>query len=120
MTPTLMAPIPGAAETKPLPENIRREFDLPSGKHVIFLRGKGRDLRKALMAAGPGADQFRILFSLIAQLSLIDGKRVTMESIEDMDFDDVLALQGEAGKCLVPLAKVQTVETEKEESPSLQ
>jgi hypothetical protein len=37
-----------------------------------------------------------------------------------MDFDDVLALQGEAGKCLVPLAKVQTVETEKEESPSLQ
>lgn len=115
-------PVPLPPPTSPAPENIRTSFTLPSGKKVIFLRGKGRDLRMALMAAGPGADQYRILFAIISQLALIDGKRMTMEGIDDLDFDDVMELQGEAGKVLLPLSKAKAVEKigAEEESQFLQ
>lgn len=113
-------PVPiDAGEPSSIPaENIRTQFTLPSGKKVIFLRGKGRDLRLALMAAGPGADQYRILFAIIAQLALIDGKKTTMEAIDMMDLDDVLDLQGEAGKVLLPLAKAKAIVAKSEEEPS--
>lgn len=101
-----MASVPVPVIEAPLkPEDIRRQFTLPSGKEVIFRRGKGRDLRMALMAAGPKADTFRILSALVAQLALIEGKRTTMEALDDMDLDDAFVLNKEAGETLLPLAK---------------
>jgi hypothetical protein len=105
------------------PADIRFEFDLPSsGKHVIVLRGKGRDQRRALMSAGPGADQYRILQALIAQLVLIDGQRIKMEDIDEMDFDDSMALTEEVGKILSPLkvTKASTLATDATEASDCQ
>lgn len=87
---------------------IRAEFDLPSGGHVIIRQGKGRDLRLGLMAAGPGADQYRILFSLMARVATIDGKMVTLEGIDEMDLEDVQTLIQEGSKVLTPLKKTPT------------
>lgn len=98
-------PVPIPESTQPKPEDVRSQFTLPSGKEVIFRKGKGRDLRVALMAAGPGADQYRILMALIAQLATIDGKKTTFEAVDDMDLDDVMTLQREASEVLLPLAK---------------
>jgi len=104
--------------SKPTRE-VLTSFTLPSGKEVTIYRGKGRDLRLALMAAGPASDQYRILFAIIARLATIDGKSTTLEGIDDMDLEDVLALQGEAGKILNPLTKLKTVaaETSQQEEP---
>lgn len=108
------SPLPPAAATLN-PEDIRAEFDLPSGKHVVIRKGKGRDLRLALMSAGPKADPYRILFALVSQLSLIDGKRVPVEALDNFDLDDAQALLTEAGAALGPLGRIshlQTVETQ--------
>lgn len=110
--------IPVPDSIAPKPEDIRSQFTLPSGKEVVFRKGKGRDLRTALHAAGPKADQYRILMALIAQLTLIDGKKVTLEAVDEMDLDDVMVLQREAGEAMAPLAKRPI--PEKEESEFLQ
>lgn len=93
--------------SKPV-RQVMNQFTLPSGKEVVIYRGKGRDLRLALMAAGANADQFRILFAITARLATVDGDSITLEGIDDMDLEDVLVLQGEAGKVLNPLLKLKT------------
>lgn len=95
----------------PTPEQIRTEFDLPfSGKHVIILRGKGRDQRLALMSAGPGANPHRILQAITAQICIIDGKKIKMEDVDEMDFDDAMVISSEVGKALNPMKNVPLVE----------
>ena len=79
------------------------EFELPSGKKVQMRKGKGRDLRLALMAAGPRADQYRIMLALIMQLSLVDGKKVPFELTDEWDMEDVLELTTQARQILRPL-----------------
>lgn len=114
MTPS--SPISTPPSLKP--EDIRAEFDLPSGKHVVIRKGKGKDLRLALMAAGASADAFTILNAIIARLGLFDGKRVTMESLDELDFDDAMALNAEVGKVIRPLGmSLKTVEESANEEP---
>jgi hypothetical protein len=96
--------IPAVAPAAVQPD-IRAEFNLPSGKHVVIHRGNGRDLRLALMAAGPKADHYRIVFAIIARLATIDGQKIAMESIDTLDFDDAQQLLGEGGESLIPLVK---------------
>lgn len=92
------------------PEDIRAEFDLPSGKHVVVLRGKGRDLRLALMAAGRKADSYRIIFAQISRLALFDGKRMPLEALDELDWDDAIVLMEEGGKVLVPLSRMKQIQ----------
>lgn len=123
-TAPIALPIPAAPEEK----DIRGRCTLPSGINVTFLRGKGRDLRMALMAAGPRADQYRIMTAMVGQLALFDGKKRPMESIDEMDFDDVADLISEAGKYFSPLGKtriaatatLESEEVEKAEEPLVQ
>lgn len=96
----------------PDPNDVRRTFSLPSGKQVVIRRGKGRDLRMGLLAAGPKADPYRIMFSLIAQLALIDGKRMPLEMIDELDFDDAQELLTEGGAALGPLGKIKGLRVE--------
>ena len=61
-------PIVLTSDTTPSPEQIRREFDLPSGKHVILLKGTGRDQRLAATVAGENADSIKIQDALASRL----------------------------------------------------
>ncbi len=108
-------PSPLLVPSTPIPpEQIRSEFDLPfSKKHVIVLRGTGRDKRLALLSAGSGADQYRIIDAIAARLCLVDGKKLRMEDFEELDFDDSLMISQEMAKVMNPLAKAmsEAVET---------
>jgi hypothetical protein len=95
------------------PEEIRAQFMLPSGKQVVLRKGKGRDARLALMAAGPKADMHRIILAMLAQLAVIDGKRVPLEAIDDFDFDDVVELLARGMAAMGPLVKGTDLEAEK-------
>lgn len=80
------------------------EVALPSGAKVRFRRGKGKDVRLALAAVGQPFDGTRYLYALIARTTLIDGKPVTMEGVDDLDADDVEKLLEEARKGRPPVA----------------
>ena len=96
-------PIVLTSDNTPSPEQIRREFDLPSGKHVILLKGTGRDQRLAATVAGDNADSIKIQDALASRLSLVDGKRIRMEDVDEMDFDDAMVFRAEVSQVLRPL-----------------
>jgi hypothetical protein len=105
----------------PTPEQIRAEFDLPfSGKHVIVLRGTGRDMRQGLLAAGEKADKFKMIYGIASRLCLIDGKKLRVEDYDGLDFDDSMKIVEEVGGLLNPTKKAtaekpKPVEAEDEE-----
>lgn len=93
-------PVRIPAATKP---QYTIEFDLPSGKHCKLRKGKGRDVRLAMMAAGPRADGYKLSMALLAQLALVDDKIVPFEAIDDWDMEDVFALMANSQEVLRPL-----------------
>ncbi|HUC16455.1 MAG TPA: hypothetical protein VMA37_02075 [Acetobacteraceae bacterium] len=82
-----------------IPENAQgdegREVSLPSGAVARIRRAKGKDVRKALMMVGQPFDPSRYSFAMIACITKIDGKGITMEGMDDLDADDVVALMTE-------------------------
>lgn len=81
----------GAAEDEP-------PFDLPSGAKASMRRGKGRDVRLAMMAVGQPFDSGKYLFAMIARRTKVDGKQLTLEAIDDMEEADVERLMEEVQK----------------------
>lgn len=74
---------------------ILREIVLPSGKRATFYSGKGKDLFEAMMKGARGET---LLWHLIAQLVEIDGEKIVMEDLYEMDLFDVLAIQATFGE----------------------
>jgi len=72
-----------------------RDVPLPSGKKASIRRGKGRDLVLASRMAGGGTDTIRLTYGIIAVLTRIDGKPITIEDVDEMDLPDVMKLMGE-------------------------
>ena len=82
-----------ATEIKEAPQ----EIELPSGAKATISEGfKGKHIRKA--QAISGGDSNLIIYSLIAQLVEIDGARIVMEDLDEMDGRDVLALMAHFGE----------------------
>jgi hypothetical protein len=79
-----------------------REVRLPSGGTAMVRCGRGRDLRLAQMAVGQPFDELRCEFALIARLITIDGRKITMEEVDEMPIRDVLALQQEVDSVNFP------------------
>jgi hypothetical protein len=111
------------ATKAPTPEQIRAEFDLPfSGKHVIVLRGTGRDMRQGLLASGEKADKFKMIYGIASRLCLVDGKKLRVEDYDNLDFDDCMKIVEEVGGLLNPTKKATVKEPapETEEDDTLQ
>ncbi len=72
-----------------------RTITLPSGANAEITPGTGKTLRKAARMAGGGDDPMAVAYALVALLATVDGKPLTMEDVDAMDLEDVLALQGE-------------------------
>ncbi len=68
-------------------------IDLPSGAKAERSRFKGKHVKEAIRAAD--GDQSLVMFAMIAASTLIDGKRLTLEEIEELDGMDVLALMAD-------------------------
>jgi hypothetical protein len=96
-------PVVLPSDTAPSPDRIRREFDLPSGKHVVMLKGTGRDQRLAATVVGDTKDPLKIQDALASRLCLVDGKKIRMEDVDDMEFDDAMVFRAEVGQLLRPL-----------------
>ena len=71
-----------------------KAIDLPSGARAQVRKGLGRDLMRAQRAVA-GGDASAVVFALIAELVLIDGRKIVYEDVLEMDLADVMALQAE-------------------------
>ena len=71
-----------------------KAIDLPSGAQAQVRKGLGRDLMRAQRAVA-GGDASAVVFALIAELVLIDGRKIVYEDVLEMDLADVMALQAE-------------------------
>ena len=69
-------------------------LELPSGKRGSVRKGMGRDLMRAQRAVA-GGDASAVVFALIAELVLIDGRKIVYEDVLEMELADVMALQAE-------------------------
>lgn len=65
-------------------------FKLPSGAVFEEIPFKGKHIREALRISD--GDQIKSVFALITQCSLIDGKRITIEELDEMSGADVIVL----------------------------
>lgn len=72
-----------------------REIVLPSGRHAVVRRGKGKDLIRAHRVVGGNPEPMAVSFALVAELTQIDGNPVVYEDVLGMELDDVLFLQAE-------------------------
>lgn len=68
---------------------ILRELTV-GGKRVVIYRGKGKHLINAQMKANTPGD---VLWALIAEVVELDGKKITLEEIYEMDLGEVLQIQ---------------------------
>ena len=75
-------------------EGETKAFELPSGARAEIRKGMGRDLMRAQRAVA-GGDASAVVFALIAELVLIDGRKIVYEDVLEMDLADVMALQAE-------------------------
>lgn len=83
-----------AQEKKTVPEKeIDKQFELPSGKKATIKKGKGKHSMRATKMAG--GDPGKIVPCIIQLLVLIDGERVTVEDLEEMDLKDYMSLMSE-------------------------
>lgn len=73
-------------------EEFGPELELPSGRKARQRPGKGRDVRMAMLAVGQPFDQYRYTFAMIARRTLVDGKPITAESLDEMSEADVMVL----------------------------
>lgn len=73
-------------------EEFGPELELPSGRRARQRPGRGRDVRMAMLAVGEPFDQYKYAFAMIARRTLIDGKAITAESLDDMGEADVMVL----------------------------
>lgn len=73
-------------------DNVKT-FVLPSGKVAVMRDFKGKHVREAQRQAGGEPD--KLLFTIIALTTEIDGKAVIMEELDEMDGMDVFALYGQ-------------------------
>jgi hypothetical protein len=82
----------GGAEAKEAQDT--RTIALPSGAYAEVRKGRGRDLMRAQRAAS-GGDSSAVVFALIAELTLLDGRKMVYEDVLEMDLADVMVLQAE-------------------------
>lgn len=69
---------------------ILKELELSTGKKLNIYRGKGRHLLQAQMKA---QDAQQIIWALLSELVEIDGKKVVMEDLLEMDLVEVFQMQ---------------------------
>lgn len=70
-----------------------KEITLPSGAVATRLDFKGKHVRAAQRLAD--GDPSKSLFAIISVVTLIDGKPILMEDIDEMGGPDVIALMAE-------------------------
>lgn len=74
-------------------ENTEKQVTLSDGRTAVIKKGKGKHAQNALKVAGGDGEKY--ITALMAQLVEIDGKRVVMEDLEEMDMKDFMAIQAE-------------------------
>ncbi|WP_029009395.1 phage tail assembly protein [Azospirillum halopraeferens] len=71
-----------------------RTVTLPGGRVACIRKGKGRDLLQAARMAGGAGDGMKLTMAIIAVLTVIDGRPLVIEDVEEMDMADVMVLMG--------------------------
>lgn len=71
-------------------KEVLKETTLTTGEKVTIYKGKGKHLLKAQMRANEPSE---IIWHLMAELVEIDGKKIIMEDLLEMELDKVLQLQ---------------------------
>ncbi|HEX7049463.1 MAG TPA: hypothetical protein VF188_04570 [Longimicrobiales bacterium] len=74
------------------PANGRTTLTLPSGATAVIRDAKGRDLEKASIVSQSGGGAISTAMGLIAQVTTINGRRITYEDVQEMPARDVTVL----------------------------
>lgn len=72
-----------------------KEITLPSGAKATIEPFKGKHVKEAMRNVADSSNSAEIVFSLIALLTTIDGKKIVPEELDEMDGMDTLMLMGE-------------------------
>lgn len=78
---------PKQAEKKSMP---KQKFTLPSGLKVEETVFKGKHVREAQRLMD--GDQSKYAFAIICVACIVEGKKITMEEMDEMDGKDILML----------------------------
>lgn len=73
-------------------------YELPSGKKAEITDFKGKHVSEAMRLID--GDSSRTMSALISITTKIDGKKITIEEVDEMDGRDVLFLYGKFGSSL--------------------
>jgi len=88
-------------ENKEIKKEVVKVVELSDGRKAEILKGKGKDLFWAYQMAN---DPSEILKLLMVRLTLIDGKEVTEEVLEELDILDAMKLIRHFTELLTPLS----------------
>lgn len=83
---------PAAAASAAEPEKFHKEFKLPSGKKCTISKFKGKHIQEAKRLMDPqknGADMDECLAAILVE---IDGKKIVIEDLAEMDGMDYLKI----------------------------
>jgi hypothetical protein len=82
---------------------ILKELEI-QGKKVVIYRGKGRHLINAQIKANSTGE---LIWALISELVEVDGKKIALEDIYEMDLAFVLQLQNVFAETYLPFLSPQ-------------
>lgn len=72
-------------------DKMHEEVTLSDGRKATIIKGKGRHANEAMkVSKGSSSDYIN---ALMAQLVEIDGHKIVMEDLEELDLSDYLAIQ---------------------------
>lgn len=80
-----------------------KTLTLSTGQVATVRPGKGRDIRIAARSVNAAQDPMGYAMALMACLTMIDGKPIVLEDLDEMELEDVNALMELLpGKSLTP------------------
>lgn len=83
---------PAASQNAATPVG-NKKITLPSGAVCEKIPFKGKHIREAIRIGGD--DPIKSVFAMISVCSLIDGKKLTVEEIDELPGEDVIELMQE-------------------------
>ncbi|GEM_PF-1944775 len=87
---------------KEVKKEVVKVIELSDGRKAEILRGKGKDLFWAYQMASDPSETLKLL---MVRLTLIDGKEVTEEVLEELDILDAMKLIRHFTELFTPLSQ---------------
>ncbi|MGH8011081.1 MAG: phage tail assembly protein [Candidatus Binataceae bacterium] len=93
-----------------------RTITLPSGKAATIRKPQGRDMRLAARQANKDDGGLSQMYALLARVTTIGERQLTLEDIDELDLADVNALSEALSADFLPPSRFSSPSSSNEES----